>query len=667
VKFAETIHSSGTDLLALINDILDLSKIESGKMDVEVGSVRFFELQDYVSRNFRHVAEGKSLEFSINLDPNLPASIHTDVKRLQQVLKNLLSNALKFTARGSVVLQIEAASDGWRRSHPVLNRAKTVVAFSVTDTGIGIASDKQKIIFEAFQQADGTTSRRFGGTGLGLSISRELARLLGGEIRLRSEPGRGSTFTLYLPQTYITPAFGSKVEINPAIELAPAPQELASDRVDVILPAPMLNAAPFVDEASFEDDRSSIKENDRVILIIEDDPVFSRILLDLAHSKNLKALVASRGTSGLALAKEFKPGAITLDVALPDMAGWTLLDLLKHEPTLHHVPVHIISGDENRRLAAALGAMTFLQKAGNGDGLETTFQRISDSFESRRKNLLVLSANQALAHKWEGLLGGTDLAITIVASGDDCLAAVATGYFDCVVLDMDDRNIPFSRILNELERIAPDHRMPCVMYATRDLSYEEHVDLKFAARSGAIRLVRTAERLLDETALLLHRSDADLSEEQKRVLTQARQVDSKLAGKKALVVDDDLRNIFALTSILEHHHLEVLHAENGRAGIEVLTKTPDVDVVLMDIMMPEMDGYETMKAIRNFPQFSKLPIIALTAKAMKGDREKCIEAGASDYVTKPVDLDQLFSVLRVWISQTADDSFVPSPSQSTGA
>ena len=656
VKFAETIHSSGTDLLALINDILDLSKIESGKMDVELGGVRFFELQDYVSRNFRHVAEGKSLEFTINLDANLPPSIHTDVKRLQQVLKNLLSNALKFTSRGSVVLQIRLAADGWRRNHPVLNRAKSVVAFSVTDTGIGIASDKQKIIFEAFQQADGTTSRRFGGTGLGLSISRELARLLGGEIRLQSEPGRGSTFTLYLPQTYLTPAFTTKVDVNSATELLSVPEGAGNERVDVILPTPMAKQAPaFVEEANIDDDRNSIGENDRVILIIEDDMVFCRILGDMAHQKGLKVLLASRGAAALALAREFKPGAITLDIGLPDMGGWTLLDRFKHETALSHIPVHIISGDENRRLASALGAMTFLQKASAVNGLETTFDRISESLELRRKNLIFVTSDPHRAREWEDLLAGDDLSIATVSSADECLAAINGYLFDCLVLDIDDVKIPFSRILNDLERNRSVHPLPVVLHATRELTYEEGVDLKFVARSGKIRFVRTSERLLDETALLLHRSEAGLSDDQKRLLARARQVDSNLAGKKALVVDDDLRNIFALTSILEHHNLQVVHAENGRTGIEVLRNTPDIDVVLMDIMMPEMDGYETMKAIRNFPEFSNLPIIALTAKAMKGDREKCIEAGASDYVTKPVDLDQLFSVLRVWISQTTDD------------
>jgi HAMP domain-containing protein/signal transduction histidine kinase/DNA-binding response OmpR family regulator len=668
VKFAETIHSSGTDLLALINDILDLSKIESGKMDVELGGVHFTELQDYVSRNFRHVAEGKSLDFTIDLDPQLPSTIHTDVKRLQQVLKNLLSNALKFTSKGSVVLHIDVANDGWRRSHPVLNRAKTVVAFSVTDTGIGIASDKQRIIFEAFQQADGTTSRRFGGTGLGLSISRELARLLGGEIRLQSEPGRGSTFTLYLPQSYITPAFAGKAEEAPNAELLAIAGETRGPRVDVILPTPKMKpATAFVEGVPIDDDRNTIAENDRVLLIVEDDSTFARILLDMAHQKGLKAIVASRGTMALSLAKEFNPGAITLDIGLPDMGGWTLLDRLKHDPALSHIPVHVISGEENRRLGLALGAIAYLQKAERENSLADAFQVIGHSLEARQKNLIVTTADPLRARQWEDLLAGADLSITCVSSGADCLAAIKTQYFDCLVLDLDRLAVPFTRILNELERNSAEHPLPAVLSATRPLTYEEGVDLKFAARSGAIRFVQSNERLLDETSLLLHRQESALSEVQRQTLARVRLVDSKLAGKKALVVDDDLRNIFALTSILEHHDLRVVHAENGRAGIEVLKSTPDIDVVLMDIMMPEMDGYETIKAIRDFPEFRSMPIIALTAKAMKGDREKCIEAGASDYVTKPVDLDQLFSVLRVWISHNTGEPFGPPEAQRSGA
>ncbi|HCC56619.1 MAG TPA: hybrid sensor histidine kinase/response regulator, partial [Solibacterales bacterium] len=659
VKFAETIHSSGTDLLALINDILDLSKIESGKMDVELGGVRFTELQDYVSRNFRHVAEGKSLDLAIELDPQLPSMIHTDVKRLQQVLKNLLSNALKFTSKGGVVLKIEAATDGWRRNHPVLNRAKTVIAFSVIDTGIGIAGDKQKIIFEAFQQADGTTSRRFGGTGLGLSISRELARLLGGEIRLRSEPGHGSTFTLYLPQTYITPAFAGKPEeVQSMSLLSDSSLDAAlNPRVDVILPTPMLKppSITFAEEVPIDDDRNAIKPGDRVLLVVEDDATFARILVDLAHQHNLKVLVASRGATALLLASEFKPTAITLDIGLPDMGGWTLLDRLKHDAHLSHIPVHIISGEENTRLGLALGAMSHVQKAQSASHFQGSFENIAGSLEPRPKHLLVATADRARSRQWERLLSGSDIRFIATYTGEDCVAAIKTQFFDCVVLDLANLETPFAHILTELERNASDHALPTVLYKELPLTYEESVDLKFAARSGTIRFVQTQERLLDETTLLLHRRLDDLSDEQRATLERVRQVDSKLAGRKALVVDDDLRNIFALTSILEHHDLNVVHAENGRAGIEVLQRHPDIDVVLMDIMMPEMDGYETMRAIRNFPQFSDLPIIALTAKAMKGDREKCIEAGASDYVTKPVDLDQLFSVLRVWVSKTADN------------
>ena len=389
VKYAETIHSSGTDLLALINDILDLSKIESGKMDVEIGSVRFTDLRDYCSRTFKHVADGKNLDFTLDVNGALPSeTIHTDVKRLQQVLKNLLSNALKFTERGSVKLRMDRVESGWSANHPVLYRAKSVVAFSVTDTGIGIPQEKQRIIFEAFQQADGTTSRKYGGTGLGLSISRELARLLGGEIRLQSTPGIGSTFTLYLPQIYVAMQTTVKADVARPSAITPAMTGEADGLtinqtpVDVVLPPPSSAPATIVEDLAIDDDRNLVAPGDRVLLIVEDDLTFARILLDQAHDHHLKALVALRGSIALALAREFKPGAITLDINLPDMAGWTILDRLKHDPSTRHIPVHIISGDENRRRGLALGAMTYLEKSITRESLVRAFSTIENSVHS---------------------------------------------------------------------------------------------------------------------------------------------------------------------------------------------------------------------------------------------------------------------------------------------
>ena len=658
VKYAETIHSSGTDLLALINDILDLSKIESGKMDVEVGSVRFTELRDFCSRTFRHVADGKGVEFSIELGESLPAdTIITDAKRLQQVLKNLLSNALKFTATGSVRLRMERAVSGWSANHPVLHRVKSVIAFSVSDTGIGIPQDKQRIIFEAFQQADGTTSRKYGGTGLGLSISRDLTRLLGGEIRLQSSPGVGSTFTLYLPQAYVAQVATVKPEAWPVESNGRGPMLIPVDgapggkeaTLDIILPAPVTAPTPVVHDIEIDDDRSLIQPGDPVLLIVEDDATFARILVDLARDRSIRALVALRGATALTLAREFLPNAITLDINLPDMAGWTILDLLKHDATTRHIPVHVITGNENRRRGLALGAMTYIEKSVGKENLNAAFDAIHHSLVRRSKTLLVVAEDEVQATEWQELLSGSDVEILPVRSGGEALAVVRQKYLDGIVLDFRLSDIPAAQLVKEIRAETSPQAPPVVICGPPNPGGEVEAEIRRLAWQSVVRYAESANRLLEETVLLLHRADADLTESQTEILNAMRHSESTLAGKKVLVVDDDLRNIFALTTVLEQHNLHVLHAEDGKAGIETLLKTPDIDAVLMDIMMPEMDGYQTMRAIRQIEEFQALPIIALTAKAMKGDRAKCIEAGASDYITKPVDLDQLFSVLRVWM------------------
>ncbi|HEX5430891.1 MAG TPA: response regulator, partial [Bryobacteraceae bacterium] len=661
IKFAETIHSSGTDLLALINDILDLSKIESGKMDVEVGNVRFEEMEDYCFRTFRHVADGKGIGFGIEVNEQLAGEvIRTDVKRLQQVLKNLLSNALKFTEQGSVRLQIERASSGWGATHPVLARAKSVIAFSVIDTGIGIAREKQRIIFEAFQQADGTTSRKYGGTGLGLSISRELARLLGGEIRLQSAVGNGSVFTLYLPQAYIASA--PKVGIIEGPVAIPVAGSPSSEPVDIILPS---SATPVAGELTDElaevmtvdDDRNLIAEGDRVLLIVEDDPAFARIMVDLAHERGMKAIAALHGGTAMALAREYRPAAVTMDVRLPDMSGWTLLDRLKHDPEIAHIPVHVISGHENNRRGFALGAMTCLQKTPTKEALTEAFGEIEKSMEPRRKTLLLICGNEVRAADIRDLAGGQDLEILDipdVAAANEMLSARPV---DGIVLDWVLPDAAGIEFIEKVQSKSPLHAPPVIVSGSRPLSEEQVTEIHRCARAGAVRYAPTIERLFAETVLLLHRRENDLSEAQQRALAEVRQSDSMLSGRKVLIIDDDLRNIFALTSVLEQRELKVLHAENGRAGIEMLQSARDVDIVLTDIMMPEMDGYETMRAIRAIPEFRTLPIVALTAKAMKGDREKCLRAGASDYVAKPVDLEFLFSVMRVWMARGADNRF----------
>jgi hypothetical protein len=656
VKFAETIHTSGTDLLALISDILDLSKIESGKMDVEVGGVRFVELQDYCSKTFRHVADGKGLDFMIDLGGMLSSEVmHTDAKRLQQVLKNLLSNALKFTEHGSVRLRIDKATTGWTVGHPTLSRAKSVIAFSVADTGIGIHTDKQRIIFEAFQQADGTTSRKYGGTGLGLSISRELARLLGGEIRLQSIPGVGSTFTLYLPQAYIAPLQVPKSE---ALHTTPVMLEEAAvapaAEVDMILLSPSLTNDELVEDLVIDDDRNLIQPGDSPLLIVEDDITFARILLDMAHDRGLKALVALRGSSAITLAREFKPGAITLDINLPDMAGWTILDRLKHDPATRHIPVHIISGDEDRRRGLALGAMTYLEKSVTNDSLSEAFVTIEHSALPRMKKLLVVCPDKVERHAMSQILASPDVDLVEAGSAGDALAAVKNQYVDGVVIHLLAEDVGALQLAEEIQSEVSPYVPPMIIFGSRILTPMEQLDFARLARVTVMKQAHTLEELLDESVLLLHRDESALTGEQRGILQRLRETDAALVGKTVLVVDDDVRNIFALTSLLEDHKLRVLHAENGRAGIDLLNANPTIHLVLMDIMMPGMDGYETTRAIRQNSQFRSLPIIALTAKAMKGDRAKCLEAGASDYITKPVDLEQLFSVLRVWISRNSE-------------
>jgi HAMP domain-containing protein/CheY-like chemotaxis protein len=656
IKFAETIHSSGTDLLALINDILDLSKIESGKMDVEVGNIRFADLEDYCIRTFRHVADGKGIGFTIETDGALAEEvIRTDAKRLQQVLKNLLSNALKFTEHGSVKLTMSIASRGWHPAHPVLHRAKTVIALAVEDTGIGIAEEKQRIIFEAFQQADGTTSRKYGGTGLGLSISRELARLLGGEIKLHSTLGRGSTFTLYLPQAYISSA--PKAETSDTLELTAADSP-SREIVDLTWTSQSSNVpAGLVEDMVVDDDRMVITSGDPVLLIVEDDPTFARILVDVAHANDIKTIVALSGGAATALAREFQPSAITLDVRLPDMAGWTLLDRLKHDSRTAHIPVHIISGHENNKRGFALGAMSCIQKDVTKDSLEQIFLQIKRSVEPHLKSLLLIAENEVRTADIRSLVSGPDLEIVDAPDLPTARQLMAMREFDGIVLDW---ILPAAAAIEFIENVQSSAGVrvpPIIVSGARRLNEEQISEIHHCARVGPVRYASSVERLFEETVALLHRPEDVLNAEQTRLLTEARQSNRILNGRKVLVIDDDLRNIFALASVLELRGMKVVYAENGLAGIEMLKTTSDVDIVLMDIMMPEMDGYQTMRTIRKLAEFRHLPIIALTAKAMKGDREKCLRAGASDYVTKPVDLELLFSVMRVWLTRDADSRF----------
>ncbi|MCA6107697.1 HAMP domain-containing protein [Bradyrhizobium sp. CNPSo 4026] len=635
VEFARTIHGAGTDLLNLISDILDLSKIESGTVTVEPEEILTSSLLETVGRPFRHEAENRHLSFSIEVDETLSRSMVTDSKRLQQVLKNLLSNAFKFTAEGGVKLIVSAAVGGWGAEHPILNTAPVVVAFEVSDTGIGIPLDKQKLIFEAFQQADAGTSRKYGGTGLGLAISRELANLLGGEIHLRSAPGKGSTFTLYLPLKYSGPRVALRVP--PALPLSQGGAPVAQ--------------APATQErvAEVPDDRLNLEPGDMILLIVEDDPHYARVLVDLARGKGFKVLVADRGAAALELAKQFQPTAVSLDVFLPDMLGWTVLNQLKHNPLTRHIPVQVLTLDEDRQHALARGAFSFVNKPTTTEGVSAALAQIKEYAKPRRKRLLIVEDNPAEQRSIKELLDHNDVEIITASTGAGALSTLRSNPCDCVVLDL---RLPDMSGFEVLDEIRSDERLsnvPIVVFTGRELSAEEDAELHTMARSIVVKGVESPERLLDETSLFLHRVITELPIEKQRMLEKLNSSDEDLVGKTALLVDDDARNIFALSSVLERRGMKVLTATTGHEAIALVESNPKIAIVLMDIMMPQMDGYQTIGVIRQNAALVRLPIIALTAKAMKGDREKCLEAGASDYLAKPVNTEQLLLAIRMWL------------------
>ena len=634
VEFARTIHSAGADLLNLITDILDLSKIESGTVTVEAEDIDLPNLIDGVSRQFRHEAERRELEFYVDVDPKLGRSIVTDSKRLQQVLKNLMSNSLKFTEQGSVTLRVSVANSGWNPHHEVLNQAPMVAAFEVSDTGIGIPLEKQKIIFEAFQQADSSTSRKYGGTGLGLAICRELANLLGGELTLRSSPGSGSTFILYLPVRYAGPVSDQRTPSGG--------EQLATT----------FRHVPRIPERQAEhipDDRLDIQPDDLTLLIVEDDPHYARVLAALARDQGFKVLVAARGADAIDLAGQFSPSAISLDVFLPDTLGWNVLSQLKQNPKTRHIPVQVVTSDEDRQHGLSRGAFSFLTKPANAQDLENELARIRNFANRRQRRLLIVEDNAAELMSVRELLGHDDVEICTASTGKECLDAIRAEPFDCVVLDLRLPDLSGFEVLKHLTEDRDIAEVPVVVFTGRELSPEEDALLHSMARSIVVKDVKSPERLLDETALFLHRVVANLPPEKQRMLQRLYSSDEPLAEHTALLVDDDARNVFALSSVLERRGMKVLTATTGLEAIEIIEKSPQLAIVLMDIMMPGMDGYQAINEIRKNPLHRRLPIIALTAKAMKGDREKCLEAGASDYLAKPVDTEQLLSTLRNWL------------------
>ena len=639
IEFAQTIRAAGTDLLTLINDILDLSKIESGTTSIDLQEIPFQTIEDDIARTFSQVAADKALNFTIKRHEDVSENLVTDATRLQQILKNLLSNAFKFTTEGGVTLEISLLKE-----HRLSSIKGPAVAFAVTDTGIGIPPDKFNVIFEAFQQADMGTSRKFGGTGLGLAISREIAGLLGGEIGVESTIGEGSTFTFYHPAERIAgPSiarpFGMIGEAHPARQ-GPQPRDAT--------PARTLEMSPSLE--AIADDRGKIESTDRVLLIIEDDAIFARILLGLARDRGFKAVVALSGEEGVAFARKYLPDAITLDIGLPDVDGWKLLADLKHDSSTANIPVHVISGEEQWQRALDAGAIAHLRKPVTEEALTETFDNLLGFADRRTKNLLVIEDDITQLNAMVNLIGSGEVAVTAVRSGDEAIEALNTGKFDCIVVDLGLPDIPGDQLIERIRMQAEHARTPIVVYTGRDLSRQEEAKLSKLSEAVIVKDAMSPERLLDETRFFLHQVESRLPAA-KRTSDIPPLGTATLENKKVLIVDDDARNIYALSTALEAHHLMPVSAESGQEGIDKLMQDPSIDIVLMDIMMPEMDGYETIRRIRSNPRFENMPIIALTAKAMKGDRESSIAAGASEYISKPVDMDQLISLLRVWLNR----------------
>lgn len=676
VEYAKTIHSAGNDLLTLINEILDLSKVEAGKMEVHLEDVSLQELAEMTENKFRHIAEGKQLEFSTQHDPNVPTTIYTDGQRLKQILNNLLSNAFKFTLSGKIQVQIirPMAGDDFVRKIG-LNPQKTI-KISVIDTGIGIPQDKLMLVFEAFQQADGTTNRRFGGTGLGLSISRQLARLLGGDVYLQSEVGKGSIFSLYLPESLENKA----VVANPIKTILKEPAPVPATKITPAVPwhislaegAPPnfsfepptlteISASSVTKETAStaatepEDDRFELQAGDKFILVVEDDRKFSGILMELAREKGFKCILAEDGKMALQLAEQYQPNAIILDIGLPKIDGWTVMERLKDNPKTRHIPVHFMSAADHGRDARNMGAIGYLLKPVSMNELSEAFRRIEQFIAKMLKDLVIVVENEHYQQKLLNLVSNEGTKVKMFKTCDAAHAHLIRHLTDCLIIDIDVAGTlatELNPVIKLLQQLAADENLsqiPVIIYSDRELTLLEEMMLQSCSASLTVKAVRSPERLLDEATLFLHQLEERLPHEKRQMLQMVHDKEAILRGKKVLVVDDDMRNTFALATVLEEREMEVIVAKNGKESLQLLNETPDIALVLMDIMMPEMDGYEAMRKIREQARFRKLPIIALTAKAMKGDKAKCIEAGANDYLAKPVDTDKLVSLMRVWL------------------
>jgi len=638
VRFAQTIYNAGNDLLALINDILDISKVEAGKLELVPDDVALQSVIDSLEAAFAPLAQEKQLEFVIDLLPGLPEKVYTDRQRLEQILKNLLSNAIKFTDRGKVILRVSPGEAGLLR-------------FAVIDTGVGVRAEQQATIFDAFQQGDGTPSRRFGGTGLGLSISRDLARLLGGEVELSSVEGQGSTFTLLLPTQWAVAAPQAGL---PAIAASSSPASARSEPEPAASEAAMPAApAPGAKNAtalrSFEDDRAAAPPPERKVLIVEDDPDFARILYDLAHEARYRALVAVTAEEGLQLAEEHQPQAVMLDIRLPDRSGLSVLQMLKDNPQTRHIPVHVISATDSGEAALHLGAIGYVRKPAERSQLLAVFDRLERRFTQKIKHILLVEDDARQRDSMVQLIEDEDIAITPVASGTEALEQLRSTIFDCMIMDLKLPDMQGSELLQQMSQQEIASFPPVIVYTGRSMTRAEEAELSKYSRSIIIKGARSPERLLDEVTLFLHKVESQLSSERQTMLKAVRSRDRVFEGRRILLVDDDVRNIFALTSAIEQKGALVEIARNGQEALDKLDAVPDIDLVLMDVMMPVMDGLEATRRLRADPRFARLPVIAITAKAMKDDQEQCLAAGANDYLAKPIDLSRLYSLLRVWM------------------
>ena len=652
IEFASTIHHSGSDLLNLINEVLDLSKIEAGRMEINPEEIPLDNMLASLLAPFRHLAEEKKIGLALVREENAPAMIFTDEARLRQVLKNLLSNAFKFTEQGAVDFTVgRPAAEAMPPELAAANPEETIF-FRVSDSGIGIPADKLEIVFEAFKQADGTTSRKFGGTGLGLSISRELARFLGGVLTVESEEGMGSAFTLWLPERFKGARVGGT-----AVSVPLAPKKIrrgASDKVKE-QPAPAARPeqdGPPPDEAPghlVRDDRRLLKRDNKSLLIIEDDPVFASLLLNLAREKGYKGLVAEDGETGLHLADYYRPSAVLLDMGLPGINGREVLERLKNNPETRHIPVQFISASDQSADIMQLGAIGYLTKPVSVEKLDQVFGRIEKLVERPVKKLLIVEDDLVQRQAIKALIGNGDVIAQEAATGEDAYRLLLAEHFDCIILDLGLGDMSGFDLLARIKENPEIARIPVVIYTGKELDHDEEERLQQYADSIIIKGARSPERLLDETTLFLHRVEKNLPKEQQAILNTLHDRESSFHGRTILVVDDDMRNVFALSSVLEEQGLAIVVAKNGLESLEKLASHPEIDLVLMDIMMPEMDGYEATRRIRSDPRLHSLPIIALTAKAMRGDRDKCLQAGASDYLAKPIDAEKLVSLLRVWL------------------